>query len=68
MMFFLFYYLLVSGKEIEKFSTGFIPLKPQSIKELAKETKVLVKANALGIPLSQLSRDQWQHWVIGYLE
>lgn len=54
MMFFLFYYLLVSGKEIEKFMSGFIPLKQQSISELAKETKTLVKANALGIPLISL--------------
>src|SRR5207249_4556904 len=34
-MFFLFYYMLVSGRPMEKFLLGFIPLKPESIKVVA---------------------------------
>ncbi len=51
MMFFLFYYLLVNGKEIEGYLNEIIPLKPENIRTLAKETTLMVKANALGIPL-----------------
>ncbi len=51
MMFFLFYYLLVSGKEIERYLNKVIPLKNENINILAGETKMLIKANALGIPI-----------------
>ncbi len=51
MMFFLFYYLLVNGKNIEKYLNQIIPLKPENIKTLGEETTLMVKANALGIPL-----------------
>ncbi len=51
MMFFLFYYLLMNGQETEKYLRKIIPLKPNNIHLLASETKMLVKANALGIPL-----------------
>ena len=51
MMFFLYYYLLINGLETEKYLTKVIPLKPDNIDLLAKETTMTVKANALGIPL-----------------
>ena len=51
MMFFLLYYLLVSGKEVEKYLNKIIPLKKENIDELASETKLMIKANALGIPV-----------------
>lgn len=51
MMFFLLYYLLYNGRDIEKYLNRIIPLKPQNIDKLARETKVMIKANALGIPI-----------------
>ena len=50
-MLFILYYMLVNGREIEKFLNRIIPLKPSNINMLASETKKMVKANALGIPL-----------------
>jgi len=47
---FIYYYLLIDGKEIEKNLDKFIPLKPANINSLAIETKSMIKANALGIP------------------
>ncbi|CAN5777477.1 AI-2E family transporter [soil metagenome] len=51
MMFFLLYYLLVSGKEVEKYLNRIIPLKRENVDKLAAETKLMIRANALGIPI-----------------
>jgi predicted PurR-regulated permease PerM len=51
MLFFLYYYLLVSGKEIEKYLNQIIPLKAENVDQLAKETIMMIRANALGIPI-----------------
>ncbi len=51
MMFFLFYFLLVGGRELEKRLNKLIPLKNENIHILATETKMMIRANALGIPL-----------------
>jgi predicted PurR-regulated permease PerM len=51
MMFFLFYFLLIGGRDMEKNLSKLIPLKPANIHILAKETKMMIKANALGIPI-----------------
>jgi predicted PurR-regulated permease PerM len=50
-MLFVLYYMLVNGREIERFLGRIIPLKPNNISMLASETKKMVRANALGIPL-----------------
>jgi predicted PurR-regulated permease PerM len=50
-MFFLMYYLLKNGRETEKFLDRFIPLKDENIELLGNETKNMVKANAIGIPV-----------------
>lgn len=50
-MFFLLYFLLKSGRETEKFLDRFIPLKDENINLLGNETKNMVKANAIGIPV-----------------
>lgn len=50
-MFFLLYFLLKSGRETEKFLDKFIPLKDENIDLLSNETKNMVKANAIGIPV-----------------
>lgn len=48
---FLLYYMLVDGKKIETYLSQILPLKHNNIDLLAAETKRLVKASALGIPL-----------------
>jgi predicted PurR-regulated permease PerM len=50
LLFFL-YYLLYHGKEVEKKLLQFIPLRENNITKLASETKRLIKASTLGIPL-----------------
>lgn len=50
-MLFLLYYMLVNGAESERHLNRIIPLKQENINMLAHETKRMVRANALGIPL-----------------
>ncbi len=51
MLFFLLYYLLYSGKQIEKYLDHIIPLKPENVVKLAGETDLMIRANAIGIPV-----------------
>ncbi|MEP7141643.1 MAG: AI-2E family transporter [Ferruginibacter sp.] len=51
MLFFLLYYLLYSGRDIEKYLDNIIPLKPENVEKLASETDLMIRANALGIPV-----------------
>ena len=51
MMFFLLYYLLVNGTAIEKYLNTIIPLKPENVDQLARETILMIRANAIGIPI-----------------
>lgn len=50
-MLFVLYYMLCNGREIERVLNRLIPLRQENINMLASETKKLVRANALGIPL-----------------
>jgi predicted PurR-regulated permease PerM len=50
-MFFLLYFLLQNGRQVEKFLDKFIPLKDENIDLLGNQTKNMVKANAIGIPV-----------------
>ncbi len=50
-MFFLLYFLLQNGRLVEKFLDKFIPLKEENIDLLSNETKNMIKANAIGIPV-----------------
>jgi predicted PurR-regulated permease PerM len=50
-MLFMLYYMLVHGKEMEEYLGHIIPLKQGNINVLASETKRLVRASAIGIPL-----------------
>ena len=61
MMFFLLYYLLVNGTEIEKYLGKIIPLKQENIEKLARETKLMIRANALGIPIICIVQGFLQH-------
>ncbi len=68
MMFFLLYYLLANGREVEKYLNKIIPLKPNNIDKLASETKVMIRANALGIPIICLVQGVFAalgYWIFG---
>jgi predicted PurR-regulated permease PerM len=68
MMFFLLYYLLVSGRDAEKYLNNLIPLKPANINMLASETKMMIKANALGIPIICIIQGAFAalgYWIFG---
>jgi predicted PurR-regulated permease PerM len=74
-MLFILYYMLYNGREIEKMLNRLIPLRQENINMLASETKRVVKANALGIPLISIIQgltatlgyfifgvDEWALW------
>lgn len=54
MMLFLAYFMFTCGKQMEKTIDRFIPLQSRNINMLAAETKNMVRANAIGIPLISL--------------
>ncbi len=71
MMFFVLYFMLVNGKVMEKAVSEFIPLHQDSVETLAKETKNMVKANAIGIPLISIIQGIFAtigYWVFGLAE
>jgi predicted PurR-regulated permease PerM len=51
LMFFLLYYMLVHGLKMEAYLHDFIPLKESNRHILSTETNVMIRANAIGIPL-----------------
>lgn len=51
LMFFILYYMLVHGKEMEKYLHNLIPLRKHNLDMLSKETILMIRANAIGIPL-----------------
>jgi predicted PurR-regulated permease PerM len=68
MMFFLFYYLLVGGRDAEKYLSQIIPLKPANLNILASETKMMIKANAMGIPVISIIQGFFAalgYWIFG---
>jgi predicted PurR-regulated permease PerM len=68
MMFFLLYYLCVNGIEIEKYLGNAIPLKPSNIDKLAKETRLMITANAVGIPIICIIQGifaTFGYWIFG---
>jgi predicted PurR-regulated permease PerM len=68
MMFFLLYYLLVNGRETERYLGKIIPLKHENVNLLAGETKMMIKANALGIPIICIVQGAFAalgYWIFG---
>jgi len=55
-MFFLLYYFLKSGRELEIFLFRHIPLKPHNLHLLGHETLGMVRANAIGIPVLAITQ------------
>lgn len=64
-MLFVLYYMLYNGTEMERQLNKVIPLRQENISTLASETKTMVRANALGIPL--ISMIQGIAAALGYL-
>lgn len=50
-MYFLLYFMLINNQNLGKYLKKYIPLKDDSIQILGKETKEMVRSNAIGIPL-----------------
>ncbi len=51
LMFFVLYYMLVHGIKMEKYLHDSIPLKETNRNILSTETNIMIRANAIGIPL-----------------
>lgn len=51
LMFFVLYYMLVNGASMEKYLENMLPLKRSNRDLLGKETVIMIRANAIGIPL-----------------
>ncbi len=64
-MFFVLYFMFTGGRNMEKAIREFIPLHQESVVALAQETRHMVKANAVGIPLISLVQGVFA-W-LGYL-
>lgn len=70
-MFFVLYYMLIHGKKIENFLEDFIPLKHTNLTILGTETKVMIKSNAIGIPLLAIIQGlagALGYWIFGVNE
>lgn len=50
-LYFILYFMLVNGREMEKRLWEYIPLKDENVLRLGNEFRTLVIANAVGIPL-----------------
>ncbi|NDW11112.1 AI-2E family transporter [Dysgonomonas sp. 520] len=50
-MVFVLYFLLIGGSQLEKYIFDILPFKKGNKKNILRETKVMITANAIGIPL-----------------
>ena len=64
-MLFVFFFMLKNARSMEKSLGDFIPLREDNVNILAAETKNMVKANAIGIPL--ISFIQGVFALVGYV-
>jgi len=70
-MFFVLYYMLIHGEKTESFLNALIPLKKKNLSMLGTETKVMIKANAIGIPLLAIIQGivgLLGYWIFGVKE
>jgi predicted PurR-regulated permease PerM len=69
-MFFVLYFMFTGGRIMEHSIRQFVPLQRESIMALAQETKHMVKANSIGIPLISLIQGitAWLGYLIFGLE
>lgn len=68
MLLFLSFFMFTNGKNMEKALHHFIPLRDDNIGKLAAETKNMVRANAIGIPLISIIQGltaMLGYWIFG---
>lgn len=65
LMYFMLYFMLVTGRKMEETLYEYIPLKDENVERLGKEFNTLVIANAVGIPLIAIVQGVIS--LIGYL-
>jgi len=68
MLLFLSFFMFSNGRAMEKALRRFIPLRDDNIGKLAAETKTMVKANAIGIPLISIIQGlaaMLGYWIFG---
>jgi predicted PurR-regulated permease PerM len=68
MILFLFFFMLINGTEMERRISAIIPLKEENVEVLAVETKNMIRANALGIPLISIIQGLFAifgYWIFG---
>jgi predicted PurR-regulated permease PerM len=64
-MYFLLYFMLVNGRNMEKALYEYIPLKDSNVEMLGSELRIIISSSAIGIPLIALV--QGLVGLIGYL-
>lgn len=64
-MYFILYFMLVNGRKMENTLFEYIPLRDENVGRLSKEVHVMVKSNAIGIPLIAFA--QGVVALVGYL-
>jgi len=64
-MYFILYFMLVNARKMEDQLYEYIPLKDENVKKISGEVHLMVKSNAIGIPLVALA--QGAVGLIGYL-
>lgn len=64
-MYFILYFMLVNGRGMENTFYEYIPLRDENVERLSKEVHMMVKSNAIGIPLIAFA--QGVIALIGYL-
>lgn len=64
-LYFILYFMLVNGREMEDALYEYIPLKDENVKKLGKEVNTMVITNAIGIPVVALAQSIVA--LIGYL-
>ncbi len=64
-MFFILYFMLVNGRNMENALYEYVPLKDENVSRLGKEVQTMVMSNAIGIPL--IAFTQGIVGLIGYL-
>ncbi|MEO6220678.1 MAG: AI-2E family transporter [Ginsengibacter sp.] len=68
LMFFILYYMLVHGVKMEKYLHNIMPLKESNRELLESETNIMIRANAIGIPLLALIQGliaAFGFWIFG---
>ncbi len=64
-MYFILYFMLMNGRKMENTLFEYIPLRDENVGKLSKEVHMMVKSNAIGIPL--IAFVQGVIALIGYL-